>query len=91
MKNKRQLFNNKEKSKKDKTIKLSYDLGKKGTSSIIKLNNNKNNNFSYIIRKHETSNDVFDDKKSSADEDSKILPNLYFYDFLFNNIYLHFY
>ena len=52
------------------------------------MNNNKNSNFSYIIRKHETSNDVFDDKKSSAEEDSKILPNLYFYDFLFNNIYL---
>ena len=43
-KNKRTLFNNKEKSKKDKTIKLSYDLGKKGTSSVIILNNNKNSN-----------------------------------------------
>ena len=46
------LFRNNEKDKKDKIIKLSCDLGKKDTSSVKKLTNNKNNNFSYTIRKN---------------------------------------
>ena len=49
-------------------------------------NDKKKINFSYIIRKNETNNYDIEDKES-IDKNSYNLPGLYFYDFLFNNIY----
>ena len=85
-KSKRPLFNNKEKDKTVKIIKLSCNSDKKDNSSLKQLTNKKNKNLSYIISKNEISNEVFYDKKS-FNEDSKILPKFSFYIFLFNNIY----
>ena len=83
LKSGRMPLNNKE--KKDNLIELSCDSGKKDISSLKKVNDNKDNNPTYKIKKNIIYNYEYEDKKS--DEESKILPYSYFYDFIFNNIY----
>ena len=79
-KSKRVHFRKKEKDKKDKIIKFLSDLDKNDNLSEKKLTENKNIRFKYTIKKNVKSNDVFEDK-NSFNEDSKILPKSYFYDF----------
>ena len=87
LQNKKSYLKSEDTNKNEEILELLSDFDKKDKNEILlKTNSSVKEKNKIIEKKEDISDDEFQDKISD-DEESRTLPKLHFYDFLFNNIY----